>query len=109
MERSNGNDCFESWEFVGDTKDGRKSTGLKEQEGDIRMAKAGRIPRFQFIARGSLNITYMYSAGAQWVQCSESRRRNGIERTDRIWAKVVIQWHERLPIHACGKINDSPF
>ena len=40
MEGSDGDDRFESWELVDDTQDGRKSTGLKEEEGDIRMAKA---------------------------------------------------------------------
>jgi len=47
MEGSNGDNRFESWEFVDDTQDGRKPTGLKEEEGDIRVAKAGRIPRCQ--------------------------------------------------------------
>ena len=109
MKGSNGDDRFESWELVDDTQDARQSTGLKEEDGDVRMAKAGRIQRCQGIVRGLPNATYMYSAGSHWVQRSESRQRNGIEHTDRIWAKVVVQWHERLPIQARSEINDSPF
>ena len=45
VEGSNGDDGFKSWELADNTKDSRKSAGLKEEEGDIRMAEAGQIPR----------------------------------------------------------------
>lgn len=45
MERSNGNNSFESCEFMGDAQDSSESTGLEEEEGDVRMAKTGRISR----------------------------------------------------------------
>lgn len=47
VEGSNGDDRFESWKILGGTQDSRESAGLKEEEGNFRMAKAGRIPRCQ--------------------------------------------------------------
>jgi len=74
MEGSNGDDRFESWELADDAQDGRKSTGLKEEEGDIRMAKAGWIPRCQRFIRGPPNAAHMYSAGSRWVQNPDKER-----------------------------------
>ena len=45
MEGSNGDNGFESWEFVGNAEDSSEPTGLKKEEGDVRMAKTGGIPR----------------------------------------------------------------
>ena len=61
IERSNCDNGFEGWEFVGDTQDGSESTGLKEDEGDVRMAKAGQIPRCQQTEADVLDTAYMYS------------------------------------------------
>lgn len=45
MESSNGDNRFEGWEFVSDAQDSCEPAGLKEEEGDVRMAKTGQIPR----------------------------------------------------------------
>ena len=47
MESSDGNNRFESWQAVGNAQDGCESTGLKEEEGDVRVVEAGRISRRQ--------------------------------------------------------------
>jgi len=68
MEGSDGDNCFEGWEFVGDTQDCSESTGLEEKDGDVRMAKAGQIPlvsesqetrwtRLTCILRGRIKIS----------------------------------------------------
>ena len=50
MEGSNDHDRFERREFVDDTQDSSESSGLKEEKGDVRVAKAGRTPRCQRVA-----------------------------------------------------------
>ena len=45
-----------------DTQEGSNSTGLKEDEGDVRMAKAEQIPRCQRTGADMLDTAYMYSA-----------------------------------------------
>lgn len=43
MNRLNSDNRFESWELVDDAQDSCEPTGLKEEEGDVRMVEAGRI------------------------------------------------------------------
>ena len=62
MEGSNGNNRFESGEFVGGTKDSCEPAGLNKEERNVCMGKTGRIPRCQSIVECVLGMAYMYSA-----------------------------------------------